>query len=142
MYIFRGFGYDSLHRYSHTATKTFQALRIFVNDELNEINHGVHIVHKYLKVGGKCAAISFHSLEDRIVKRHFNDIDLDSLPGMSRIARERLKSRSAIFTEDELDQYTQKKWLRLHKRVITPGDEEQTRNPRSRSARLRVAVKL
>lgn len=56
---------DKLQRQSHVATKTFQALRIFVNDELNELDYAMNFSAKYLKSGGKLITIAFHSLEDR-----------------------------------------------------------------------------
>ena len=68
-----------MHRQAHVATKTFQALRIFVNDELNELHAGLHVASHFLRPGsGVCAALAFHSLEDRIVKRHFHGLDLDA----------------------------------------------------------------
>lgn len=65
-----------MSRPTHVATKTFQALRILVNNELNELSNGISIVYKYLKPQGRLAVISFHSLEDRIVKNHFNDASI------------------------------------------------------------------
>lgn len=58
---------DKLQRQSHVATKTFQALRIFVNDELNELDYAMNFSHQYLKNGGKLVTVSFHSLEDRYI---------------------------------------------------------------------------
>lgn len=60
-----------LGRPTHLATKTFMALRIFVNDELNELNHALTVGRRLLRPGGRLAVLSFHSLEDRLVKRHF-----------------------------------------------------------------------
>ena len=90
----------------HPATRTFQALRIVVNDELGILDKALKIFPDFLKIGGKLAVISFHSLEDRPVK--------------------------TIFRDDERYQV-------LTRRPIRPSEEEVHRNPRSRSARLRVA---
>jgi 16S rRNA (cytosine1402-N4)-methyltransferase len=96
----------------HFATRTFQALRIAVNDELQVIEDGIKQAIKILEPGGKIAVISFHSLEDRIVKNLF---------------REKTKT-------GELNILT--------KKPIGPGLEEIRNNSRSRSAKLRVAEKL
>jgi 16S rRNA (cytosine1402-N4)-methyltransferase len=91
---------------THPATRTFQALRIAVNDELHSIERGLAGAIDVTRVGGRIAAISFHSLEDRIVKQTF-----------------RSDSRMNVLT----------------KKPIGPGADEILRNPRSRSAKLRVA---
>ena len=57
----------------HSATRTFQALRIYVNDELGELKRGLAAAERILKPGGRLAVVTFHSLEDRIVKRFLND---------------------------------------------------------------------
>jgi len=93
----------------HPATKTFQALRIFVNRELDEIQALMEAAPKLLKPTGRLVVISFHSLEDRIAK--------DSLREGAR----------------------QKIWEVLTKKPVTAGEEEVDRNPRSRSAKLRAA---
>lgn len=129
---------DKIQRQSHPATKIFQALRIFVNDELNEINYGMIVAHKYLKIGGRMITITFHSLEDTIVKRHIagnivNDV-ANAIP---------LKFCSYQLTHDRavLDPIMESKWDQLNKHVITPRFEEIEENPRSRSAKLRAAIK-
>ena len=96
----------------HPATRTFQALRIAVNDELNSLREGLLAAIRCLCPGGVVVAISFHSLEDRIVKHTF---------------RQRW-----IAGEVEI----------LTKKPLTPTPEEVGRNPRSRSAKLRAARKL
>ncbi len=93
----------------HPATKTFQALRIYVNRELDEIRALMEVAPKLLMPSGRLAVISFHSLEDRIAK--------DSL---------REGARQGI-------------WEILTKKPVTAGEEELERNPRSRSAKLRAA---
>lgn len=134
---------DSLNRNAHTATKTFQALRIFVNNEINELHNGLEIVHRYLRTGGICVAISFHSLEDRIVKRLFHDIDADLENNISIHKRSKLSSGSTVFTKEELEKVTKKtKWEPLTRKVTLPSVKEVFENPRSRSAKLRAAYKL
>lgn len=135
-------GTDSLGRYSHPATKIFQALRIFVNNELNELNSGLDVVHQYLKPGGICVAISFHSLEDRIVKRHFNTIDMDEEHCSSITDKIRMRNIATVYSIDELESMVIKKWEPLFKKVRQATDKETVENPRSRSAKLRAAKKL
>lgn len=95
----------------HPATRTFQALRIVVNDELGELERVLPAARELLRSGGRLGVISFHSLEDRIVKQ--------------------------FFAEGE----RQGDWQRLFRKPVEPGPDEVAANPRSRSARLRVAVK-
>lgn len=111
----------------HPATKTFQALRIAVNDELGELEAGLKAAEKILKIGGRMAVVSFHSLEDRIVKNFFRDRSTVSQP-----------SRHLPIMES-----TAKPTLKLiTKQGITPSPQETAANPRARSARLRVAEKI
>ena len=84
-------------------------------------------------------AISFHSLEDRIVKRHFHGIDMDEDFNMS--IGDRVRNAGKVHTEEELKQILRKKWTPVSKKVIVPTEEEQITNPRSRSAKLRAAMK-
>jgi 16S rRNA (cytosine1402-N4)-methyltransferase len=91
----------------HPATKTFQAIRMAVNDELGAIEHGVRGVVPWLAPGGRLAVISFHSVEDRLVKRLTRELE-----------------KSEIVT-------------RCARRPITPTQNELERNPRARSAKLR-----
>jgi 16S rRNA (cytosine1402-N4)-methyltransferase len=93
----------------HPATRTFQALRIAVNDELETLKVAIAEAHQALVPGGRLAIVTFHSLEDRVVKRAF-------------LEKER--------------------WTPLTKKPMVPTDEELARNPRSRSAKLRAAIKL
>lgn len=92
----------------HPATRVFQALRIAVNDELNALREALPQAVDLLEDSGRVVVISFHSLEDRIVKQTFKQFESDG--------------RGAILT----------------KKPITPGEEELKRNPRSRSAKLRI----
>ena len=93
----------------HPATRSFQAIRIFINRELEDLEAGLAAAHDRLRPGGRLAVISFHSLEDRLVKREF-------------------QNRAA--------------WAPISKKPIIATDEEQAQNPRSRSAKLRVARRL
>ncbi len=96
----------------HPATKTFQALRIAVNGELESLRIVLSKGFEHLRPGGRFAIISFHSLEDRIVKNFMRDRDKEET---GRI---------------------------LNKKPITPSDEEQKSNPKSRSAKLRIIEKI
>ncbi len=98
----------------HPATKTFQAIRIAVNDELQALEQGLSGAWKILEKGGRLAVISFHSLEDRIVKNFFKD---------------KVENGEGAFVED------------VGRKPIIPDDEEINQNPRSRSAKLRVIIK-
>lgn len=114
---------------AHPATKVFQALRIAVNDEIGSLKRGLAGAVKILKPGGRLAVITFHSLEDRVVKE---------------FGRE--KTRDYTF-RGEVDvpelrtpRAPEMKWV--SRKAILPGDEELVENPRSRSAQLRVLEKL
>lgn len=107
----------------HPATRTFQALRLFVNDELSEIENGLRAAERVLRPKGRLAVISFHSLEDRIVKQ-FLAARSGRLPAGSRHVPDRRASHAVTFTL-------------LPSR--TPRASEIARNPRARSARLRAA---
>jgi 16S rRNA (cytosine1402-N4)-methyltransferase len=104
---------NSAERRIHPATRTFQALRIFVNRELDELKALLEAAPRILKPGGRVVVISFHSLEDRIVKDAFRE--------------------GAI----------KDKYFRiLTKKPVTASEEEQDRNPRARSAKLRAAERV
>lgn len=110
----------------HPATRTFQALRMFINDELGQLERGLNSALHVLSPGGRLAVISFHSLEDRVVKRFMQresqvDPALKGLPVIPAAARPALK---------------------LIGRKTRPAEAERGRNPRARSALLRVAEKL
>jgi 16S rRNA (cytosine1402-N4)-methyltransferase len=90
------------------ATRTFQALRIAVNDELKSLEIALRRIPECLRPGGRLAVISFHSLEDRLVKEAFRD---------------------------------DPRWEPLTRKPVRPGQQEVASNPRSRSAKLRVAVR-
>jgi len=102
------------HKYDriHPATRTFQAVRIFVNRELDDLRALLEVAPQVLKPGGRLVVISFHSLEDRIVKDAMRE---DAKLGQSRL---------------------------LTKKPVTPSEEEIDRNPRARSAKLRAAERV
>jgi 16S rRNA (cytosine1402-N4)-methyltransferase len=96
----------------HPATRTFQAIRIFVNRELDDLRALLEAAPGVLKAGGRLVVISFHSLEDRIVKDALRD-----------------GAKAALYRV-------------LTKKPLEAGEEEIDRNPRSRSAKLRAAERL
>jgi 16S rRNA (cytosine1402-N4)-methyltransferase len=98
---------------THPATRTFQAIRIQVNDELRQVEEVMSLLPKLLKKGGRVGVISFHSLEDRLVKRYF-----------AEQAKSGFEAELDIVTKHPID-----------------GATQDVHNPRSRSAKLRVAVK-
>jgi 16S rRNA (cytosine1402-N4)-methyltransferase len=103
---------NQAERRIHPATRTFQALRIFVNRELDDLKALLSVAPRILKPGGRLVVISFHSLEDRIVKDATRD---GAKQGLYRL---------------------------LVKKPVTPGEEEIDSNPRSRSAKLRAVEKI
>ncbi|CAH6776961.1 Mettl15 [Phodopus roborovskii] len=138
---------DLLQRSTHIATKTFQALRIFVNNELNELYTGLKTAQKFLKSGGRLVALSFHSLEDRIVKRFLLGISMTERFNLS--IRQKVKqtsqlnsSRGSIESERSSPVRAPLMWDLIHKKVLTPEDQDIQENPRGRSAKLRAAIKL
>jgi len=110
-------------KHKHPATRAFQAIRIFINEELSDVELCLQQSLDVLTVGGRLAVISFHSLEDRIVKRFIqqnvkgDEFPLD-LPVMNSALKQKLKKIG---------------------KLITPSDQEIDKNPRARSAKLRVA---
>lgn len=139
---------DLLQRPSHVATKTFQALRIFVNDELHELYAGLKTAEKFLKPGGRLVALSFHSLEDRIIKRFFQGIDMSEKFNLSIRQKVRQMGRnSSNQEEDEGEEElssgnANSRWTAIQKQVLTPQVQDIEHNPRGRSAKLRGAIKL
>lgn len=133
------FRMDKMQRPTHVATKTFQALRIFVNNELNEINYGMILANEYLKTEGRLVAITFHSLEDTIVKRHLNG---NVIEGLANPVPLKYCGHDVTHDKELVESFVSTNWKQLHKHVIVPDEEEIMRNSRSRSAKLRAAIKL
>ncbi|XP_058016918.1 12S rRNA N4-methylcytidine (m4C) methyltransferase isoform X2 [Ahaetulla prasina] len=134
---------DKLSRPAHIATKTFQALRIFVNNELHELYEGLKAAERFLKPGGRLVAITFHSLEDRIVKRFLHGVDISERFNLSVRQKIRRARMDLLEGEDEsLGENCSSKWKLIEKKVLTPQDTEIKNNPRGRSAKLRGAIKL
>lgn len=108
----------------HPATRVFQALRIYVNDELGELAKALIAAEKVLNPGGRLVVVTFHSLEDRIVKRFIAD-RADAAAGSRHMPE--AHARTATFSKLGSG--------------VTPGEAEVTYNPRARSARLRAAIR-
>ncbi len=109
----------------HNATKVFQALRIFVNKEISELIFGLINAAKVLKKGGALGVVTFHSLEDKIVKYFFKSLSQNK--SISRYSPV-VKQADTLFNL-------------IQKKPITPTDEEVSENPPSRSAKFRYAIK-
>ncbi|XP_042349643.1 probable methyltransferase-like protein 15 [Plectropomus leopardus] len=128
---------DRLHRPAHVATKTFQALRIFVNDELNELHAGLRAARSALAPGGRLCVITFHSLEDRLVKSFLQRDDLSNVDHFSPKKHGKQKEKMA----DDVKGCGSAYWLPLQKKVINPEKDDVQENPRGRSAKLRVVLR-
>jgi 16S rRNA (cytosine1402-N4)-methyltransferase len=116
-------GYE---KHKHPATRSFQAIRIFINEELQALEEGLQAAVSVLAVAGRLAVISFHSLEDRIVKRFMRNIT--SPP--------KLPAGLPVMNAANAVPY------RLVGKPCVPGEQEIKRNPRARSARLRVLERV
>lgn len=116
---------------THPATKSFQALRIAVNDELGQLKSALHTSLSLLNEGGRLVIVTFHSLEDRLVKHFLKDYSGQSSSFSRHLpdsGKQPAPSESAYFS------------LR-HKKAIDPSNDEIARNPRARSARLRCGIR-
>jgi len=112
---------------NHPATRTFQALRMAVNEELEELERFLALIPEFLRPGGRVTVISFHSLEDRLVKRAFRREAAGCVcPPRQPVCTCGHAPRLSILT----------------KRPLVPSEDEAAANPRARSAKLRAAEKL
>jgi 16S rRNA (cytosine1402-N4)-methyltransferase len=118
----------SRHERIDPATRSFQALRIAVNDELGELGRFLASFPDALRTGGRCVIISFHSLEDRPVKERFRELEWTSrLPAdLAAAAGERTVPICRVLT----------------RKPTVAGDDEIRKNPRARSAKLRACEKV
>jgi len=113
-------------KHKHPATRTFQAIRIYINNELGDLTTGLEQALDVLAVGGRLAVIRFHSLEDRIVKRYFREqAKGDDLPAYFPVRADELNPR-----------------VKLIGKAIKASKDELAVNPRARSAVLRIVEKL
>lgn len=109
------------------ATRTFQALRLYVNDELGELERGLAASEKLLKIGGRLVVVSFHSLEDRIVKEFLKEKSGEAA-NPSRYLPETPRPQPTFQLKD--------------RKALLPKEEEIRQNSRARSARLRWAIRI
>jgi 16S rRNA (cytosine1402-N4)-methyltransferase len=121
----RATGRKRSHERIHPATRTFQALRIYVNSELEELAQALAAAERLLKPGARLAVVSFHSLEDRIVKRFF----------AGRSSAPKAPSRHMPIAAD----YVRPSFSTVIRGHAEPNEEEIAENPRARSAKLRAA---
>ena len=125
--IARSVGRTKGRKAIHPATRTFQALRIAVNDELNNVADGLDRAIEILKPNGRLVVISYHSLEDRLVKQAFRAAASDCI----------------CSPETPVCACEHKPKVRIvNKRVIKPSQEEVMTNPRSRSAKIRIVERV
>lgn len=122
----------SVSRYNdtiHPATRTFQAIRIQVNDELSQLRHGLECARNMLNVGGRIIVVTFHSLEDKIVKDYFRE-----LAGIKANSNRHVPIAVLASSHTEFSLLT--------KKAVIPSNQEIAENPRARSAKLRAVEKI
>ncbi len=112
----------------HPATRVFQALRIYVNDELGELYRALRAAERILQPGGRLVVVTFHSLEDRMVKQFLRDRSGEVTGGSRYMPKNEAVAKPAQFTTPK-------------RGVVKPSANEITENPRSRSAKLRYAIR-
>ncbi|MGE3528978.1 MAG: 16S rRNA (cytosine(1402)-N(4))-methyltransferase RsmH [Methyloceanibacter sp.] len=112
----------------HPATRTFQGLRLFLNEELTELANGLAAAERLLKAGGRLAIVTFHSLEDRIAKRFL-------------AGRSAPPPRGSRHLPEAAGEFFAPSFQLINRRPVEPGKGEIVRNPRARSARLRAALR-
>ena len=115
-------------RKTHPATQTFQAIRIYVNDELGELARGLEAAERMLAAGGRLVVVTFHSLEDRLVKQFLRQRS----GGNGQGSRYRPAIERKVEPSFELS----------HRKALLPSEADRDGNPRARSARLRAAIRL
>lgn len=111
----------------HSATKTFQAIRIFINDEINNLIIAMQKLCKMLKIGANMIIVSFHSIEDRIIKKFF-----------SNLATKKRDNNYSLITQDFYSKYN----FQVENKIITSSTEEVVHNIRSRSAKMRILKRI
>jgi 16S rRNA (cytosine1402-N4)-methyltransferase len=109
------------------ATRSFQAIRIHINGELDELTSGLEAAERMLKPGGRLAVVTFHSLEDRIVKRFFKERSGSNAGGSRHLPAAKVPEKAPTFETPA--------------RKVRPSTDEEARNPRARSATLRSAIR-
>ena len=115
----------------HAATRTFQALRIVVNDELEQLKRGLEDAITLLRIGGVLAVVTFHSGEDAIVKNAFNSL----------IKKTVKRNKYSIFSKQKVEHQDENFEL-VFKKTVAPDEEELAQNIRSRSAKLRAIRRI
>jgi 16S rRNA (cytosine1402-N4)-methyltransferase len=123
--VAKALGPAALRQPIHPATRTFQALRLYVNDELGELTRGLEAAERVLRTHGRLVVVAFHSLEDRIVKQFLAARSGAAREGSRHLPQRRAEHRATFKL--------------LNNRLKTPGPAELVSNPRARSAKLRVA---
>ncbi|MEM7619954.1 MAG: 16S rRNA (cytosine(1402)-N(4))-methyltransferase RsmH [Pseudomonadota bacterium] len=116
----------------HPATRVFQALRLFINRELDELVDGLQAAERLLKVGGRLVVVTFHSLEDRIVKRFLTEKSGNKANPSRHIPMDNLSKKSGE---------NRSCFQLVNRRAVKPNDREIKNNPRARSAHLRWGVR-
>lgn len=136
--------HKSKKKNTHPATRCFQALRIYVNDELNHVHIGVKQLVKHLKPNGRLVTIAFHSLEDRPIKRFFRDLDkksrIDEDGDEEWEGQDSDNEREEIV--EEMDPLRYKRFRLVRRKATKASDHEIAHNSRSRSARLRCLERI